>query len=354
MPVSARLQALWYRATPPPWWLRPLAWIFALILRIRRRAYTHGWLRAQGMSCPVIIVGNLTVGGSGKTPLVIWLTRELCAAGYTPGIVLRGYGGALSARGEVGFVESDSDPAQVGDEAVLLRRRAGVPVAVGADRVRAARLLVTSGVDVVIADDGLQHLRLARDVELIVVDGERGLGNGWLLPAGPLREPPARLALASALIVNGPGQYWRSLATGCHRALPAMPPVLMQLRGEQLCAADGSGRTLPLAQLHGSRVHAVAGIGHPQRFFAQLRAAGIEPLEHAFADHHRFAAHEIEFADGLPVLMTEKDAVKCRGIAGLDCWYLPVSAAFEATDAAALLDRVRRAMGSRVQHGSGE
>lgn len=348
------MQALWYAAAPPPWPLRPLAWVFGLIVRVRRWAYARGWLRARSVGRPVIVVGNLTVGGSGKTPTVLWLAQQLRAAGYAPGIVLRGYGGAASARGEVCAVESDSDPAEVGDEALLLRRRSGVPVAIGADRERAARRLIGAGVDVVISDDGLQHLALARQCELIIVDGDRGLGNGWLLPAGPLREPARRLESADALIVNGAGPFWRALSSGPDAAAGRRLCVLMQLRGTELMAVDGSRRSLPLEALRGQRVHALAGIGHPERFFTQLRAAGLALIEHVFADHHRFTRADVIFPDALPVLMTEKDAVKCERFAGADCWYLPVVATFDAVEAAQLLGRVRRAIDLPSSRGSGE
>lgn len=352
--MRAGLQALWYRPRPPPLWLRPLSAAFGAIIALRRAAYAHGWLKAQRIGLPVIIVGNLTVGGSGKTPLTAWIAGQLRAAGFAPGIVLRGYGGSLSARGETALVETDSDPAEVGDEALLLRRRTGVPVAVGADRVRAARLLLARRVDVVVADDGLQHLALARDVELVVLDGERGTGNGWLLPAGPLREPAARLALADAVIVNGPGRVWQSVATGPVSIPLRRPPVLMRLRGEHLLAADGTDRALSLSRLAGCRVHAIAGIGHPQRFFSQLRAAGLDPVEHAFPDHHDFVVADLRFDEDLPVLMTEKDAVKCASLAGENCWFLPVEAEFEASGAAALLDCVLGAIRARARSSSGE
>jgi tetraacyldisaccharide 4'-kinase len=353
MLVSTRLQSLWYGSLPPPLALRPLSSLFGLAVRARRAAYARGWLQSVRLPRPVIVVGNLTVGGSGKTPLVIWLAAQLRAAGYAPGVVLRGYGGAASRARQPLRVRPDSDPAEVGDEGLLLRQRTGCAVVVGRRRVQAAQLLLEDGVDVIVADDGLQHLALARDFELAVVDGQRGFGNGFLLPAGPLRERPQRLASVDAVVINGEDGVWRA------------PPVetaggegsnrfAMRLEGQRLLALDGHAGEQPLASFAGRRVHAVAGIGNPPRFFAQLRAAGLELCEHAFPDHHRFRRQELDFGDALPVLMTEKDAVKCRelGIAG--GWYLPVDARFEPAAAAALFARVQRAINTSNRSRSGE
>ncbi len=350
--MSARLQSLWYGSTPPPLVLRALSSLFDLAVRLRRAAYARGWLHSDRLARPVIVVGNLTVGGSGKTPLVIWLVQQLRAAGFVPGVVLRGYGGNAARGRQPLRVEPDSDPAEVGDEALLLRRRTGAAVAVGRRRVQAARLLLQDGADVIVSDDGLQHLALSRDFELAVVDGDRGFGNGFLLPAGPLREPPERLASVDAVVVNGDGKGWRGLA-GAAR-IDAASACTMRLRGERLRAIDGSAAELPLASLAGQRVHAVAGIGNPQRFFAQLRAAGLELCEHAFPDHHRFRGRELDFGDTQPVLMTEKDAVKCQRLGIGRGWYLPVDAHFEPAEAAALLARVRQALETSNRSRSGD
>ncbi|MGA8707567.1 MAG: tetraacyldisaccharide 4'-kinase [Steroidobacteraceae bacterium] len=347
--MSARLQSLWYRPTPPPLALRPLSSLFDLAVRARRAAYARGWLHSTRLARPVIVVGNLTVGGSGKTPLVIWLVAQLRAAGFVPGVVLRGYGGNAARRQQSLLVEPDSDPAEVGDEALLLRRRTGGAVAVGRQRVQAARLLLEHGADVIVADDGLQHLALARDFELAVVDGDRGFGNGFLLPAGPLRERPERLASVDAVVINGADGGWRG------RSAAAGSTFTMRLQGERLQPVDGAAAELPLASFAGRRVHAVAGIGNPRRFFAQLHAAGLELREHAFPDHHRFRSGELDFGDALPVLMTEKDAVKCRGLGIARGWYLPVDACFEPTESAALITRVRQAVvEARNRSGSGD
>jgi len=341
--LQAALQSLWYRASPPPLSLRALSWLFGCAVRARRSAYARGWLRSQRLGRPVIVVGNLSVGGSGKTPLVVWLSQQLRACGFAPGIVLRGYGGSVEHAAEPRPVELESDPDVVGDEALLLRRRCGPPVAVGRDRTRAARLLLQQGADLIIADDGLQHLALVRDFEIALIDGERGFGNGFLLPAGPLREPRERLAQIDAIVVNGEGRYWSENRPTGERT------YTMRLAGESLHSLGGAADVVPLSSLAGRTVHAVAGIGHPQRFFAQLRTAGLAPIEHPFPDHHRFRASEIAFEDGMPVLMTEKDAVKCQRFGGPDRWYLPVSAGFTPNEAAALLARVRCALESPIR-----
>jgi tetraacyldisaccharide 4'-kinase len=329
--LARALQRCWYRPSPP-WPLRALAAVFALGVRWRGFAYARGLYPSVRLAPAVIVVGNLTVGGAGKTPLVIWLTERLRERGIRAGVVLRGYGGQLErARGPL-LVERDSSAAAVGDEAVLLRERTLAPVAIGRDRVRAAQLLLDSRIDVVISDDGLQHLRLARDVEIAVIDGERGLGNGHLLPAGPLREPGARLAQVDAIVVNGSG-----VGAATAAAVSAAPVLQMQLLGDRLQPLAGGEGSVPLASLAGRRVHAVAGIGRPQRFFEQLRAAGLEVQAHAFPDHYRYRAADLEFGDTLPVLMTEKDAVKCRAFAASGRWFLPVSANLSEAHAAQLL-----------------
>jgi tetraacyldisaccharide 4'-kinase len=311
--VARWLEAIWYAPSPPPRWLRGLAALYgwtARCLASRRRQ------RQVRLPVPVIVVGNIGVGGTGKTPFVIWLVERLRQQGLRPGIVSRGYGGRPPRQPL--RVTAETDPAHCGDEPALMARRLGVPVAVAADRVAAARMLIDSGeVDLLVADDGLQHYRLARDLEICIVDGVRGLGNGALLPAGPLREPPSRLADVGLVVVNG--GRWRPDAG------IATPVVDMQLEAQDAVALDG-GASRPLASFRGQRVHAVAGIGHPARFFATLCRYGMEVSMHPFPDHHRYRRGDLEFGAGAVVLMTEKDAVKCRAIAHPDGWYVPVQA----------------------------
>jgi tetraacyldisaccharide 4'-kinase len=343
--MRARLHSLWYEAARPAWPLRALAWLFGVMVRARRAAYARGWLRSQRLDRPVLVVGNISVGGSGKTPLVIWLAAQLHSAGWAPGIVLRGYGGTASSQRAAMCVEIDSDPRLVGDEAVLLRVRTGLPVAICSERVAAARLLLAQGVNLIVSDDGLQHYALARDVEIAVIDAQYGLGNGYLLPAGPLRESRARLAQVDDVVLNGESAHW---SQALRDAGPG-GPFTMRLTGEWLWPLAGAGAPAALSGFAARAVHALAGIGHPQRFFAQLRAAGLEVIEHAFPDHHRYRAGELEFGDELPVLMSEKDAVKCRAFGGANRWYLPVAASFEETEAAALLARLQRRLESARQ-----
>jgi len=343
--LSRRLQAIWYGGPAPPWHLRALSRLFGLMVQLRRAAYVRGLCRSRRVSKPVIVVGNLTVGGSGKTPLVIWLAQQLRERGLRPGVVLRGYGGIAVAGRVPCLVTPDSDVAVVGDEALLLCLRTGVPVVVGRDRVGAAQRLIAAGVDLIIADDGLQHLRLARDFEIAVIDAARGLGNRYLLPAGPLREPAERLSLVDAVVINGEdGGPLGAAGARSHAVVGVQAGFVMRLTGDWLRTLAGTGEPMALSSLAGKRVHAVAGIGNPQRFFAQLAAAGLEVVAHAFPDHHRYRAAELEFDDGLPLLMTEKDAVKCRPFAAANRWYLPVAVSFAGADGSALLARLQRCL----------
>jgi tetraacyldisaccharide 4'-kinase len=327
--MHERLQEVWYGGAPPAWWLRVLASVYGLLMRVRQLCYAQGWQRPVSIGVPVIVVGNVTVGGTGKTPLVLWLAAALGELGLRVAVVTRGYGRReAGGRGAVLRVAGDSSAGEVGDEALLISRRAQVPVLVARDRVAAARAAVAGGANVVISDDGLQHLRLGRDVEIALIDAARGLGNGLLLPAGPLRESAARLGSVSAVVLTGEGAYQR------HGALR------MRLLGEQLLPASGAGPGQPLAALAGRRVHALAGIGNPGRFFAALQAAGLEVLAHPLPDHHPITPAELDFGDDLPLLMTEKDAVKCAAFAPANCWYLPVTAGFEPAAAHALLWRI--------------
>ena len=320
------LQQVWYGGREPPWHLRVLAVVYAGLMRLRRGLYSVGLLPRVRLPVPVVVVGNVTAGGTGKTPLVIALIEALRARGLRPGVISRGYGGSAVRPSQV---TADSGPDLVGDEACLIFRATGAPVSVGRDRVAAGGLLLATGlVDVLIADDGLQHYKLCPDVEICVIDGDRRFGNGRLLPAGPLREPVERLQGIDFRICNGAG-------TGPGE-------VAMALAGDEAVALTDTTLRRRLADFSGKRVHAVAGIGNPSRFFAGLRATGIETVEHAFDDHHAFVAADLEFGDGLPVLMTEKDAVKCERFADARLWSVPVRAVLPDGFFDALAARVRR------------
>lgn len=292
------LDKYWQDWNPVAVLLLPLAGLFLLTSKLRRLCYRVGACKVRRFDVPVIVVGNITVGGTGKTPLVIWLARHLREQGRRPGIVSRGYRGR--ARHWPQQVRPDSDPVMVGDEAVLLAAGSGCPVCVGPDRPAAVeQLLAYHDCDIVVSDDGLQHLALGRDLEIVVIDGARHVGNRLPLPAGPLREPPSRLTEVDLVVVQGEGGAGEF-------AMQLVEPRVRPLRG---------GGETPLSDWSGRAVHAVAGIGNPQRFFDSLSAAGLAVTGHAFPDHHPFTAADLEFGDDRPVLMTAKDAVKCRRFA---------------------------------------
>jgi tetraacyldisaccharide 4'-kinase len=294
--------------------LLPVAALFATVAAIRRCAWRCKLLRSEHAGIPVIVVGNITAGGTGKTPLVLWLAQFLAVHGKRPGIISRGYG---AARSDVRAVPKNGSAADYGDEPCLLAQRAGCPVWVGTNRAATARALRSAhpDVDVIISDDGLQHYRLARDVEIAVIDGTRGLGNGWPLPAGPLREPASRLDSVDAVVVNGGD------TTG---AFPQA--VAMHLEGDTFRNLHDAQQPVTAAHFRGQQVYAIAGIGNPPRFFAHLQRLGLDCVTRAFPDHHAYTVQDLQFAGEHPVVMTEKDAVKCAAFATTRHWALVVNA----------------------------
>lgn len=333
MSIRNRLErgvnALWYGRSRIYLALWPLAVLFRAAAACRRAAYRVGWPRSVDVGVPVIVIGNISVGGTGKTPLTIWLAERLAEHSYRVAVIARGYGGS-SAEWPL-RVTAASDPAIAGDEPCLLARRLRCPVAAGPDRVAAACSLVDDfQLDVILSDDGLQHYRLARKAEIVVIDGSRGLGNGQCLPAGPLREPRSRLREADAVVING-GDFERS---GAFRA--NMHPV-------RVVELD-SGTQKSLEDFRDRRVHAVAAIGNPERFFDLLEAAGIEVDPKPLADHARIGDHDLLFDDADPVMITEKDAVKCSGLDTRNVWCVVTELAFAPGDGDRLLRRLTEAL----------
>ena len=312
--------------------LLPLSFLFQGLADLRRRLYRSGLLKVERLPVPVVVVGNIAVGGSGKTPVADWLVRQLRVAGWRPGIVSRGYGGQVSG---VALLPGDADPTLYGDEPVLLARLTGVPVAVGADRPAAARALLAAHpeCDVIVCDDGLQHYRLARDVELVVLD-EATLGNRWRLPAGPLREGLGRLRDADLVLAHG------QLSPVLRQALEGLAVFPMRLAGESFRSLRDPGQVVDAAHFAGRTVHAFAGIGRPARFFDHLRALGLQVVEHAFPDHHAYSAADLRPGEGMPKVLTSKDAVKCAPFAPDDCWELPVVAEIPAGAAERILEKL--------------
>ncbi|MGH8547398.1 MAG: tetraacyldisaccharide 4'-kinase [Methylococcales bacterium] len=311
--LSAWLERQWYSPGSPIRYLAPLSWFYVFIASCRCGLYSCGLLKSDGPDCPVFVVGNLSVGGTGKTPLVIWLAGFLARHGWKPGIVSRGYGGRAAVWPRQ--VRPDSDPRVVGDEALLISRRTGCPMAVGSDRVRAAQSLQEhAGCDIILADDGLQHYALRRDLEIAVVDSTRLFGNGYCLPVGPLREKVSRLKQVDLVVYNG---------------APGPSGFEMRLVGDAAVNNCRWDLKVPLAKFVSTRCHALAGIGNPGRFFDSLKAWGLRFDSRAFPDHHAFVAEDLQFGDEAPVLMTEKDAVKCEGFSRPNHWHVPVEARLE-------------------------
>lgn len=326
----SRLQRLWY--TGPSlitWLIWPLSALFCLLVSLRRLFYRIGLFPSQRLPVPIVVIGNITVGGTGKTPLVIWFAHWLLEKGLRPGIVTRGYGG--HSKQWPLEVTAHSATREVGDEAVLLARRTGCPVYAGPDRVAAVKqLLEEHACDLILSDDGLQHYAMQRDAEIVVIDGERRFGNGLCLPAGPLRERPDRLSEVDLVVTNG-------IAKSSEQE--------MRLTSDRVLKLDGSSG-MALSELSGTEVVAVAGIGNPERFFRSLEEAGLKLIRHPFSDHHEFTQDDLAPFAGMTVLMTEKDAVKCEKFTLDNLWYVPANAALTAS-VNPLLERLIE----RLRHG---
>ncbi|MFO1407247.1 MAG: tetraacyldisaccharide 4'-kinase [Steroidobacteraceae bacterium] len=332
MSAAAAFERLWYGSRARAWPLLVLALPYAFVIAVRRALYAIGLFRRRHVAAPVVVVGNLTVGGTGKTPVAAWLARELSLRGRRVGVVLRGYGGRWDGPPRV--VEATDDPAVVGDEALLHARRSPHVVVIGADRAGAAGIAVGRGAEVVVCDDGLQHLALARDLEIVVVDGGRGFGTGWLLPAGPLREPASRLERADVLVVTRRGG-------SVDRAPRARGPYSIEARLVPGAAVNlRTGERRELAAFGGRPLHALAAIGHPEQFFAALSAAGLRFEPHRLPDHAALDPQALPFPADATVLMTEKDAVKCASYARAGWWYVELDVEVGRDDARDLVARV--------------
>lgn len=308
------LQQVWYGAGRGGLALVPLSWVYRAVVAIRCSLFRMGVMAVTRVACPVIIVGNVTVGGTGKTPFVLWLTERLCARGLRVGIASRGYGGRLGS--QLRIVGRADDARDVGDEPLLMSRRDNAVVAVCRERSKAAQSLVQEGADIVICDDGLQHYGLHRDMEIAVIDGARRVGNGRMLPAGPLREPVTRLQSVDWIV--------------CQGGSPEPGEIGMRLVGDELMSPDGRV-TARIDDFSGRRCHAVAAIGNPGRFFDTLQRAGIHVVPHPLPDHSDIEAALAEITDDDPILMTEKDAVKCRASGRDNLWYLQVEAELDSS-----------------------
>ncbi|UJB21033.1 MULTISPECIES: tetraacyldisaccharide 4'-kinase [Lysobacter] len=330
--------AYWYDDTAVPAHARLLSGLYGAVTGFRRALYRKGYKRRLHPGVPVLVVGNITAGGAGKTPLTIALVQRLKQEGWNPGVASRGYG-----RDDIAtplWVERDTDPRLGGDEPVLIARRTGAKLRADRDRAAAAKALAEAGCDIVICDDGLQHYRLARDIEIEVVDGRRRYGNGQLLPAGPLREPPERGAQCDFRVVN-----LAQAATSDPTANAGFGEWPMRLIADQAQSLLGT-RPLKLEAFAGQRVHAVAGIGDPERYFSMLRGFGIAVVPHAFPDHHCYVESDFAFGSKLPVLMTEKDAVKIpltgEGAFASEAYYsVPVRAELPEAFWVSLLDKLQ-------------
>jgi tetraacyldisaccharide 4'-kinase len=308
--------------------LLPLSYLFGGLATLRRWLYKKEFFVVQRFPVPIIIVGNITVGGTGKTPFVIYLALLLRQKGYRPGIVSRGYKSHMkgSYRNDCQEVFAQSNPFEMGDEPVLIAHRTGCPVFVSSERGRAVEVLLRQySCDVIISDDGLQHYALQRDIEIAILDGMRRLGNGWLLPAGPLRESAKRLRDVDYTVANGIAHYNESL---------------MELRSGKTYNLKDRSKLRELKAWSGKTVHAVAGIGNPERFFDSLRLVGINIISHAFPDHYQFTPADVDFADDLPVIMTEKDAIKCLNFSNQKLWCVPVKAVVSAEFETRLLSQL--------------
>ncbi len=332
------LENIWYQQGKGKWFLLPLTLFYCGLHSFQRWKLTR---RRSKITLPVIVVGNISIGGTGKTPTVIYLAKLLLKGGYKPAIITRGYGGKATQWPQE--VTPLSSPAKVGDEAVLLAKRSKVPVIAGADRsVDIQYLRSRYDCDVILSDDGLQHYCLHRDIEIVLIDAKRQLGNGWCIPAGPLRENSCRLKKVDFVLFNQ--AFNENNAKKNRFAVQQKLDSLfsMRLSGNVLHSLSTKKKPLPLQDLKGQTVHAVTGIGNPSQFYDVLEKSGLKLIKHSFSDHHSFKEKELYFNDNKIIIMTEKDAVKCHQFKIDNCWYLPVEAQIESEFDRLLMDKLKR------------
>ena len=329
------IQKVWCTKNIFSLFLLPLSWLYIFLVQLRYLLYDLGVFSVVKINVPVIIVGNIVIGGTGKTPLVIWLAEHFREKGFSPGVISRGYGGTYTL--DIELVKPTSDPLLVGDEPIVIARNTHCPVIVGKDRGKAAKELVERyKCDIILSDDGMQHYSLARDIEIIVIDAERPFGNGYCLPAGPCREPKLRPFFDADFIVNAYKEdidIFRNdlvdrlqLAYTSAGIMDYQPSIIMHYIYKELAPVSESTKSILLSDLQGMTVHAVAGIHNPAYFFSYLRKHKLDLIIHQFSDHHIFTENDIKFDDNLPVVMTEKDAVKCFKFSDSRHWYVPVKA----------------------------
>tara|TARA_R110000868_G_scaffold8205_3_gene42594 strand:- start:180200 stop:181177 length:978 start_codon:yes stop_codon:yes gene_type:complete len=321
----SKLTDNWYRTNSLTVLLIPLSWLFYIVILLRRFCYRISLCRSQSFPVPIIVIGNITVGGTGKTPMIIALANHLQQQGFKPAIVSRGYGGHNQ---KPRIVTPNSQPSLVGDEPILIARHTNCPMVICRNRPAAVQALLNEhDCDVILSDDGLQHYALKRDIEVVMVDGSRRFGNQHLLPAGPLREPVSRLAKSDFTVVNGKAEQSEEFS-------------MRIIVGNAYCLTNPRCQR-PLLGFANRTVHAVAGIGNPDKFFASLRAENINVIEHAFPDHYDYQANDLNFGDDLPIIMTEKDAVKCHEFVNSKTWCLPIIALPEENFLQALLSKLK-------------
>jgi tetraacyldisaccharide 4'-kinase len=329
----------WYSKATWLYLLWPLTLLYRLITVLRKYAYVIGIFEVYRAKKPVIVVGNITVGGTGKSPLVCYLVEALREKGMNPGIVSRGYGADIGKR-QVREVFTQSLASEVGDEPLMLKRRLGCRMFVSPSRALAVQAIENTDCDVIISDDGLQHYALARDIEICVFDGKRFWGNGYLLPMGPLREALNRLSSVSFIVINGSQDQRLPIETD-----QSVSCFHMSLLADYLASLNHEA-CMPLAALKNKTVHAVAAIGNPERFFSTLEQAGLNIIRHAFPDHHAYRPEDFNFlktelSSESPLVMTEKDAVKCQSLSLKNAWYLPVNAHLNENLAGKIIERLK-------------